>query len=148
MLLFSNILICLCSRSLKELKPERTRFLFIPNSLVPLVFMKSQIVVLPYVQATQSGIVPLAFTFGKPVIATNVGSIPEVVIDNYNGLIIPPGDSESLANSIISLLNDSKLIRYLGSNAKKTSETLLSWEKIAEKTEEVYKSCLINKGIL
>ncbi len=52
---------------------------FIPDEDVAGLFQKASVVALPYVDASQSGVVPLAFAFGKPVVVTRVGSIPEVV---------------------------------------------------------------------
>ena len=63
----------------------------------------------PYIDATQSGVVMSAFCFKKPVIATNVGGLPEMVDDGVTGIIVPPKDSDALANAIIELLaNDIK----------------------------------------
>lgn len=65
------------------------------------LFHQANIVVLPYVTASQSGVAKLALAFNKPVIATNVGSIADEVKDGINGLIIPPCSSESLREAII-----------------------------------------------
>jgi len=68
------------------------------------LFQRSSIVVLPYIEGSQSGVVPTAYSFKKPVVATDVGSIPEIVDDGVTGLIVSPGDSNELANAIIKLL--------------------------------------------
>lgn len=57
-------------------------------------------VLLPYRSATQSGIVPIALAAGRPVVATAVGGIAEVVEDGVNGTLATPGDADSLADAI------------------------------------------------
>ena len=78
---------------------------YIDKNLTAQLFQKSALVVLPYNMATQSGVVAIAYTFSKPVIATNVGSLPEIVEHNKTGIIIPPRDEVKLAQAIIHLLN-------------------------------------------
>ena len=95
--------------------------------------------VLPYIEASQSGIVSLAYTFGKPVVVTNVGSIPEVVDDGQTGIIVPPENAEALAKALVELLNDDEKRERMGQNALFKAKTMLSWETIAEQTAAVYR---------
>jgi len=74
---------------------------YVPNEELQPIFAAADVVVLPYVSATQSAVVQLAFGFGKPVITTNVGGLPEVVQDGVNGLLVPPQDPVALAEAII-----------------------------------------------
>ena len=87
--------------------------------------------VLPYSEATQSGVIPLAFAFGKSVIATNVGGIPEQVPQNI-GVLVPPNDSLSLSNAILNLYEHSDLIVKMGRSAFIYAKKELSWAKSAE----------------
>ena len=96
-------------------------------------------VVLPYIEASQSGIIPIAYAFKKPVVVTNVGSIPEVVDDGITGFIVPPKDPDALASAITKLLRDDKLRKEMGESAYRKMEEELSWDKIADKTIEVYR---------
>ncbi len=112
---------------------------YIDDTEVALLFEKSIMVVLPYLDASQSGIIPIAYAFGKPVIATNVGSISEVVEDNVTGLIIPPADAGSLAEAILKLLNNDELRINMGKNAYKKMKDEMSWAKIAAETLKVYR---------
>jgi glycosyltransferase involved in cell wall biosynthesis len=63
-------------------------------------FDLAEVVVLPYISATQSAVIQLAFGFGKPVITTRVGGLHEVVNDGVNGLVVPPQDEVALAEAI------------------------------------------------
>jgi glycosyltransferase involved in cell wall biosynthesis len=74
---------------------------YIPNEAVHAYFAASNVVVLPYIEASQSGIVPIAYSFGTPVISTRVGGLPEAVFDNETGLLVEAGDPEALADKII-----------------------------------------------
>ncbi len=112
---------------------------FILDEEVASFFQRASVVVLPYTGGSQSGIIPIAYAFKKPVIVTNVGSIPEVVDNNVTGYIVPPRDSEALAEAIIKLLKDDKLRENMGENAYQKMKAELSWDAVAEKTIEVYK---------
>jgi glycosyltransferase involved in cell wall biosynthesis len=107
------------------------------------LFQRCSLVALPYIEASQSGVVPTAYGFKKPVIVTDLGSIPEIVDDGVTGFIVPPRDPEALADAIIGLLKDEKLRRQMGENAYKKLKTDLSWDKIAEKTIEVYEKAIV-----
>ena len=115
---------------------------FIPDEQVAELFQRSKIVVLPYIEASQSGVIPIAYAFKKPVVVTNVGSIPEIVDGGITGFIVPPRNPEALAKAIIRLLKDENLRKEMGKNAYKKLKRDLSWDKIAEKTIEVYKEAI------
>jgi glycosyltransferase involved in cell wall biosynthesis len=111
---------------------------FIPNEEVPAFFRRASLVVIPYVEASQSGVMSVAFAFGKPVVATRVGGFPEVMEDGRTGILVPPGDHRALAGAVIKILTDSALRKAMGERALRKSETDLSWEAAARKTAEVY----------
>lgn len=111
---------------------------FILDEEVSDFFQMSSIVVLPYIDGSQSGIIPIAYAFKKPVVVTNIGSIPEVVDDGITGFIVPPNDTTALAEAVIKLLNDDKLRENMGENAYKKMSDELSWDDIALKTIEIY----------
>jgi glycosyltransferase involved in cell wall biosynthesis len=73
---------------------------YIPNEDVPALFRSADLVVLPYVEATQSGVVPVAYQFGVPVVATSVGGLSEVVLEGKTGYLVPPGDPKALSAAI------------------------------------------------
>ena len=66
---------------------------------------RTQIVVCPYTDATQSGVIMTAYSLCKPVIATAVGGLVEMVDDGKSGLLVPPKNVEALASSICMLLS-------------------------------------------
>jgi glycosyltransferase involved in cell wall biosynthesis len=77
---------------------------YIPNEEVAALFAVSDLVVLPYRSASQSGVIPLAAMFEKPVVATAVGGIPAAL--EGTGALVPPSDPEALAAAIVRALLD------------------------------------------
>lgn len=102
------------------------------------LFEKCTLVVLPYTDASQSGVVPVAYAFKKPVVVTNVGSLPEIVDDGKTGYVVTAGDEVALAKAVVRLLKDDVLRKEFGENGYQKLESELSWNKIAEKTIEAY----------
>jgi glycosyltransferase involved in cell wall biosynthesis len=74
-----------------------------------------------------------AMTARKPVVATNVGGIPEIVEDGENGFLVPPADEHKLSEKIISLLKDERLCRLMGEKGRKTVETKFSLDQMVNK---------------
>jgi glycosyltransferase involved in cell wall biosynthesis len=74
---------------------------YVDNEEVEVYFKAADLVVLPYLSATQSGITQIAKAFGKPVVSTDVGGLSEVVEDGVNGYLVPPGNSLALADKIV-----------------------------------------------
>ena len=116
---------------------------WIPNEKVDSFFDKVDFVVAPYTAASQSGVVTLAFSYGKPVIASNSGALPEQVEDGVTGLIVPVGDAAQLAVSISELLNDDMRLSEMKKNAFNVSNTM-TWDSAAKKIIDFLK----NEGVL
>ena len=81
---------------------------YIPNEEVGVYFNAANVIVLPYISATQSGIIQMAFGFNKPVITTNVGGLSEVVKNGKTGYVVPPKDSKALAEAVIRYFAEDK----------------------------------------
>ncbi|MCJ7483456.1 MAG: glycosyltransferase family 4 protein [Thermodesulfovibrionales bacterium] len=110
------------------------------NDLAGLI-QKASLVVCPYTDATQSGVIMTAYAFNKPVVATAVGGIPEVVRDGETGMLVPPRDPQALAEAIIELLNDeSKRSRMAEAIGLLSGQGEFSWDWIAQKTAAVYEA--------
>ena len=120
---------------------------FVPDGKQAELFRRASVVVLPYVEATQSGVIPLAYTFAKPVVATAVGGLPSQVDDGETGFLVPPGDVPALADKVVLLLQDVTLRRRLGANGRKKLEFEWSAEVVARQTIEAYHKAL-RSGLL
>jgi len=74
---------------------------YVPNEEVPRVFREADVLILPYVGASQSGVARIALSNGLPVIASQVGGLAEAIEEGVTGLLFPCGDSNELANRIV-----------------------------------------------
>jgi glycosyltransferase involved in cell wall biosynthesis len=102
------------------------------------LYQKATIIVLPYIEASQSGVLSIAFGFGKAIIATKVGALPEIIENNKTGILIESNNSEQLAEAIIKLLDNKSIRKELGTNALEYANAELSWDNIANMVVEVY----------
>jgi glycosyltransferase involved in cell wall biosynthesis len=82
---------------------DRIRFVdrYVDNDEVEAFFIASDLVVLPYITATQSGIVQIAFSFDRPVVVTDVGGLPEVVSEGKTGFVVPAGNPPAIADAVV-----------------------------------------------
>lgn len=106
------------------------------------LFKRSYIVVLPYIEASQSGIIPCAFLLGKPVIATKVGSLSFFVDHGSDGYLVNPKNPKALSRYIIRLMGDEKLYNEMSKQAFIKSKTKLSWDYASKCTINAYKKAL------
>ncbi len=106
---------------------------YVPNEEVNLYFSVADVVVLPYISATQSGIIQIAYGFDIPVITTNVGGLPDVVKDGETGFIVPPEDANALSKAIVSYFEGNKESVFQV-NIKK-QRGIFSWDKMVETIE-------------
>jgi alpha-maltose-1-phosphate synthase len=113
---------------------------FVPGDQMPAFYQRASLVALPYISAGPSGILLDAYGFGKPVVASQVGGLPEYVQDGTTGLLVPPADERELAAGIIHLLSDDTLRRKMGENARRWIDDLV--QSIAARWLEVYGQAL------
>lgn len=102
----------------------------IPDNEVEKLFNACDYVVLPYTEASQSGVIPLAYSFAKPVIASAVGGIPEQVTSG-TGMLVEAGNVDELAAAIIDLSGHPNQIWQLGLSAKTYADNELTWAAAA-----------------
>jgi glycosyltransferase involved in cell wall biosynthesis len=109
---------------------------------VPLLMKAFDIFVLPSVSEPFGMVVAEAMAMGKPVVASDVGGVSEMVVDGRNGLLVAPGDSTALAEAMRQLLNDEELVNELGSNGRRTVEEQFDLDTMVRRTENVYSTLL------
>ena len=110
----------------------------IPYREIPNLFYGAKFLILPYIDASQSGVIPLAYTFSKPVIVSNVGSLSEYVDHGKTGLIFESGNTEQLANHIIDLIKNRDLCTEMGENANKKLLNDMSLELCCDRLNYLY----------
>ena len=102
---------------------------YIPNEEVSTWFRACDLVALPYLSATQSGIIPIAYCCDRPVVVTNIGGLPEVVKEGISGYLVEPNNAKELAVAIrkhLIKLNNPDMSEGIGLMRQK-----LSWSRYA-----------------
>jgi D-inositol-3-phosphate glycosyltransferase len=117
---------------------------FVSDNEVELYFKAADVLALPYTHIFQSGVLFLAYSFGLPVVATDVGAIREDLIDGRTGFLCKPCDSTDLARAIERYF-DSDLFMTLGQRRQEITDyagARHSWEIIGQRTQYVYAELL------
>lgn len=115
---------------------------FISTALRDELFHRASVVVLPYIEATQSGVIPLAYSFAKPVVATRVGALADAVEDGVTGRLVPARDSVALADAIVEMLTNSAARREMGLAGRRKLDAEWSPHAVAQRSSEVYRRAI------
>lgn len=124
---------------IKETKVENRIKLvdqYVPDTQIQKYFAASDLVVLPYESATQSGIVQIAYGFSKPVIATEVGGLPDVVLHEKTGFLVPAKDHQALAEAVVRFFDEKKAEEFRENIEKEMYR--FSWERMREHMETLW----------
>ena len=108
---------------------------YVPFEDVPGHFARARVVATPYVAGSQSGVVHLAMSSARPVVASDVGELPEAVLDGRTGRIVPAGDVPALADALVEVLGDRELAQRWGEAGRRRAVEELGWEGVAEQVE-------------
>ncbi len=120
---------------------------FIDNGKVPAELAAHDILVMPSLREG-FGVSSLeASATGLPTIATNVGGIPEIVVDGKTGLLVPPGDVSALAEAIVRFAQDAGLRHDFGMNARAFVEKRYNWDKNVDQMIDLYEFLVKNSRI-
>lgn len=103
---------------------------YTPDQEVEQYFAASDLVVLPYESATQSGIVQIAYGFERPVVATSVGGLPDVVLHEKTGYLVPPRDPKALAEAVVRFFEEQKAEEFAGNIRREAAR--YSWDRMRE----------------
>ncbi len=109
---------------------------YIPDKEVEQYFAASDVVVAPYVSATQSGIIQIAYGFEKPVIATLVGGLPDVVFDGVTGYLVESENPAALKEAVVRYFTDTDIPK-MEQGVKDVSD-LFSWDRMKETIRDLY----------
>jgi len=106
----------------------------------------ADVCILPYVEASQSGVAPMSFKRGRTVIATPVGGLPEQIRDGETGILTENISSTALAAAIRHLAEDRNLMNRLGMNALHHAETEIGWAALAPRFDAALKALRASKA--
>lgn len=139
--LYDKIIALSEKEELKEIVELRIRR--IPWDEGGQLYKWADVVVLPYLEISQSGVIGVAYHFSKPVISTNAGALTEIVKHNFSGLVIdstePEKIKQKLKDYIKFFIENPNKIQEFGKNAKKIVNSKMNWNNIVEKIIEEYK---------
>jgi glycosyltransferase involved in cell wall biosynthesis len=108
---------------------------YVPVEDVEPLFARARVVALPYLAAYQSGVVHLAMTMQRAVVATEVGDLATVVRHSSAGRLVPPGDVAALADALETVVSDPDLAARLGDAGHRHTLNGSSWHSVAERVE-------------
>ena len=103
-------------------------------------FGESDFCIVPYIEASQSGVIPLSYSLGLPVIASRIGGIPEQVLDGETGYLVEPENVIDLAQLIIDLTADSEKVKLMGKSSYEFANEKLTWAASAKIFDKVVES--------
>lgn len=106
------------------------------------LFKRCSVVVLPYLDATQSALIAAAYFFGKPVIVTRTGALPEYVIDGDTGWVVDPRQTESLAATILNAIDAPDQLVRMGEQAR---EWYLAQRRLERRTLRLMYDHVLNR---
>jgi glycosyltransferase involved in cell wall biosynthesis len=109
---------------------------YVANEEVPLYFSAADLLMVPYLTATQSGVIQIGYAFETPVVATQVGGIPEVVRDGETGYLIEPGQPEPMRSAIMHHFAEGDPQKI--ATAIEQENYKYSWERMVETIERVH----------
>ncbi|MEI2401378.1 glycosyltransferase family 4 protein [Niallia taxi] len=113
---------------------------YIPFEEVGEYFRNSDVIVLPYLEISQSGILQIAMAYGKAIIVSNVGGLPEIITDGKNGYVVEPKSAVQISEALKKAFGNYDRLLEMGKLNKRLSETDFSWGSIAKKTLDLYRS--------
>jgi len=127
---------------------DKVEFLgVVPEDVKIELYRRAKIVVVPSIFNESFGIVALeAMAAGRPVIASRVGGLEDIVVNGETGILVEPGSEEQLAEAIELLLDDEPYRRRLGANARRVVEERYSWDVVLDRIVDVYNYILTLKG--
>ena len=114
----------------------------VPDDELADLFAAATCVALPYRQASQSGVGSLAKRYGRPLVVSALGGLPELVSDG-SGLTVPPEDPAALAAALLEVLGDPALAQRLASAAGETAAGEADWRSVGETTMRAYEEHLL-----
>jgi glycosyltransferase involved in cell wall biosynthesis len=122
---------------------------YIPNEELVNLINESLFTVCPYIDATQSGVIMTSYAFCQPVIASNIGGLPEMVMNNITGLLIEPNNVIELQNSIIQLVSNQNMLIEMKKNIfEHFHQGQRGWDRISADLFKVYETINYYKNTL
>jgi len=111
---------------------------FIPDEQIHSVFARATVLALPYRHIDGSGVLAMALSHGKPMVATRIGGFAEILEDGVHGYLVEPEDPSAMAARLEDVLSDSNRARAMSDAVRRLAEGWRSWDAVAEETIRIY----------
>jgi D-inositol-3-phosphate glycosyltransferase len=115
---------------------------YIPDERLASYFAAADAVVLPYRRIYQSGVLLMALSYGKPVVASDIEGFTEVVSHGDTGYLFAAGDARALASTVVQALDDNSVLRAVGKRGLQMVAQQFDWGRIGKATADVYRTAL------
>jgi len=116
-----------------------TRLGYVRDEDVGSYFQSADLVVLPHTHVSLSGVASVALGFGRPLVGTNIGGLPDLVGDGSAVFLVPPGSPVALSEAINRALSDPEKLTRMGEQGRARFEASHSWAKTASETLQLYR---------
>ena len=115
---------------------------FVDEDEIPGIFKASDIMVMPYREIDASGVLMVALSVGRPIIASKIGLFAEILEDNTHGYLTPIDDPKALADALRKLIEDSDLRQRMGENVLALRKAIPEWKEIGTRTKAMYQKLI------
>ena len=115
---------------------------YLRNDQLTALVQQASLIICPYIDATQSGVIMTSYALGRPVIASAVGGLSEYVHEGDTGLLVPPGDATALANAIVRALLEDGLLDRLHAGVAALAGGDLEWSSIGRSATGIYEEVM------
>jgi len=113
---------------------------YVPSSRVNLYFAAADVVALPYRAASSSAVLLTAYALARPVVATTVGGLPEVIKHGRTGMLVPRDSPAAFAEALVNLLSNLELAMSMGERAREYALAHHGWPMIGRQTSDIYRT--------
>jgi glycosyltransferase involved in cell wall biosynthesis len=114
------------------------QFRFIADGEISALLQAASVIVLPYREVDASGVLMTALAEGRPIVATRVGAMAELLTDGQDALLVPVGDADLLASALSQVLEDRAVRQRLAEGARRLGASIPTWRDIGRETVALY----------
>lgn len=123
----------------------KTDFRYVPDNEVTSFYAKADLLVLPYREIYQSGVLLLSMSYGKPILSSNLPAFADVIKDGVNGFLFEQGSAEDLAAKVEQIVNAPEQLKAVVIESDKMIKNDYDWNKIGISTADFYEICRAEK---
>jgi glycogen(starch) synthase len=120
---------------------------WVAREQVPALINSAAIVIIPSWREGLPWVAMEAAHMARPIVATSVGGLPDVIVDHQTGILVEPGNSGAIAEAIMSLLDHPEKAVQIGKNAQIRARDLFTWVRYVGAYDELYQTLVVKLAI-